>query len=219
MPNRTDPSVTQKLTNDMIVALRLRVLNDPGAAPALNPLQTALVTDYDWTEHAPPETLRRIANLDKKLEDLPDEVNIQATRLGNVLRHYEDETGSSAVESLVEEVYDRLPFSLQVAHDEQRGRLDLYCSMVFVWIFVALVTILRFGWTPSHMPYTVAAAALGVFGAWFTYRAAVASARYYGLLLLQIAAFKENEDAATSDLEERPPRTLKNLFGLLERAA
>jgi hypothetical protein len=42
-----------------------------------------------------------------------------------------------SVETMVQELFDDLPFSLRVEHDEQRTRLDLYCSMVFV---IALTT-------------------------------------------------------------------------------
>jgi hypothetical protein len=106
------------------------------------------------------------------------------TRLGNVLRRYEDKTGRDSVESLVQDVFDDLPFSLRVNHDEQRTRLDLYCSMVVVIAVVTVGAAARFA---GHGWYAVGAVALGLAGIWLTYRAAVASARAYGGLLVRIA--------------------------------
>ena len=74
------------------------------------------------------------------MSDYPrDASRVMPTRLGNVLRRYEVETGADDIERFVERVYRRLPFSMQLSHDEQRARLDLYCSMVFVLWFGALM--------------------------------------------------------------------------------
>lgn len=109
------------------------------------------------------------------------------TRLGNVLRHYEDLTGHEEVENLVDDVFDVLPFSLRLAHDEQRSRLDLYCSMIFVLGAVGVVAISRF-WI-AHWCYALAAAVICLIGARFCYRAGVASARAYGTILVTISKY------------------------------
>lgn len=172
----------------MVDRLRSEVMGE-GIYPTLTLAEDKLVDAYRWREEAPSNLMRRLRNIDKRLDDYPSARNLQPTRLGNVLRHYEEETGRESVESLVDEVYDQLPFSLQVSHDDQRGRLDLYCSMTFVWFFVVGVGVLLMGWGPNAQ-YTVAFLAVGLGAALITYRAAIASARYYGSLLLLIAAYQ-----------------------------
>ena len=92
--------------------------------------------------------------------------------------------GIHGIEELVD-LFDRLPFSLRVTHDEERGRLDLYCTMVFVFIFIGVIGVARFWLT--YWGYTIAVAVISALATTFSYRAAVASARAYGSTLEVIA--------------------------------
>ena len=204
------PQVEPHMSEEMIKALGAQVLNRKKEF-SLTEAEKKIVRSYPWIEHAPIELVRRLTNLDKRLADYPDAANMQPTRLGNVIRHFEDETAADSVESLVEEVFDQLPFSLQLSHDEQRGRLDLYCSMTFVWLFVAGVAVVRLGWRVERS-YCISAIAVGVLSAWFTYRAAVASARYYGALLIQISKYRE-----TLNEETPPPGRWRRFIGAMGR--
>lgn len=138
-----------------------------------------------WERYAPPDLLRRQVNLDRRLRDFPTEGRALPTRLGNVLRAHEDQTGRSRVETFVLELYELLPPTLRRQHDEQRNRLDLYSSMVFVLLFVAALAVVRL-WG-NYSAWAVGCALVALLGAWLSYRAAVASARVYGLLLVEIA--------------------------------
>lgn len=171
------------LTPNMISVLGAEVL---GTQPLvrLNRWQRKKMAGIDWRDFAPPDILRRLVNLDRRLRDFPEQERMLPTALGNVLRHYEDETGYESVETLVQEVYDTLPFSLQVEHDEQRTRLDLYCSMVVVLAVVTALAVLRLRANPG---YAAGAVVCGATGMWVTYRAAVASARAYGGLIVLAA--------------------------------
>lgn len=169
----------------MIDRLRSEVLAE-GRQVELSEQEASVVDDYNWRQHAPRNKLRRLRNIEKKLADYPSVGNLMPTRLGNVLRHFEEDTEVENIESMVDEVYDLLPFSLQISHDSQRGRLDLYCSMTFVWLFITILGVALLGPGPN-LPYTVAYATTGVVAALLTYRAAISSARYYGSLLLVIA--------------------------------
>jgi hypothetical protein len=202
-----------ELSDAMIRKLASQVLNEPSGI-TLSRKEQAAVASYDWQLHAPVELLRRVTNVEKRMEDFPEEAHVQPTRLGNVMRRFEDETEVAAVESLVEDVFDRLPFTLQVSHDEQRGRLDLYCSMTFVWVFVAGVGLIRLGWR-DHLKYSVAATVVCLISAWFTYRAAVASARYYGLLLNHISKYRDMD--RDDDATPHGRRFTERLRGALSR--
>lgn len=179
---------TEELTRQMIKALAHKVTGK-GEHVALKTKKEAAVDAYDWSLHSDPELLRRKTNLERRLTDYPMPLHVRPTRLGNVLRRWEDDTSVLPVESIVDDRYGQLPFSLRMAHDEQRGQLDLYCSMVFVWLVVGATAVARFGWSEYYKPYTWWLLGVCLFGAWFTYRAAVASARYYGSLLVTIANY------------------------------
>lgn len=94
----------------------------------------------------------------------PDSSRIMPTRVGNVLRKYEDDTGWRDVEPAVQNVFDELPFSRQVEHDQQRTRLDLYSSLVFVMAVVTVVGVARF--VGRHPGYAAACVAVGAVLPW-----------------------------------------------------
>ena len=126
-----------RLTPNVIAAAGAEAI---GAAepPAvrLSKAEAAALEELVWTDYADPELLRRRVNLDKKRRDYPEARRSLPTRLGNILRAHEDDTGQDDVETFIQRVFDDLPPSLKAEHDEQRTRLDLYCSMVFVVAFV-----------------------------------------------------------------------------------
>jgi hypothetical protein len=132
-------------TPEMVGVLEAQVLMKE-CSIELTSSEEEIVDSRDWRRSVPGELLRRRTNLDKKLDDFPKKHHVMPTRLGNVLRHYEDATGYQTVESMIDETFDSLPNSLQLAHDEQRGRLDLYCSMQSVVVLAAAVAAFRFGY-------------------------------------------------------------------------
>jgi hypothetical protein len=174
-----------KFTVAMFSKLKERITG-ARATRTLTDDQRDRVRDLDWEARVRSNTLRQIRILELRLADYPrDASRVMPTRLGNVLRRYEVETGADDIEGFVERVYRMMPFSMQLSHDEQRARLDLYCSMVFVLWCSAFVGMARFGWWA--WPYTAAIVASAVAGSFVAYRAAVSSARYYGALLVGIA--------------------------------
>ncbi len=164
-----------------------------GVDPPNQPLSAAeadALRRIAWDDFAPPEILRRRLNVDKKRRDYPDSRRALPTRLGNILRAHEDETGEREVETFVQRNFDSLPESLQQEHDEQRTRLDLYCSMVFVTAFAATVSALRLS---TFEGYVIGSLLVGLVLMWLMYRAALASARAYGLLLISIARHLQDQ--------------------------
>jgi len=137
-----------------------------------------------WESSAPPEPMRRRVNVDRRIRDFPRADHVLPTRLGNILRYHEDKLDVEDVESFVQDVFDDLPSSLQQSHDEERNRLDLYCSMVFVLALSAFATVARLG--PRSWPYALGFGAIDIVGLRVMYGAALATARAYGSVLLTI---------------------------------
>lgn len=172
-----------KLTPAMLEVIRAAVLKretDVRLPPAIR----AKALRTDWEAQCSRAYLRRRDNLAKRLRDYPEPGRENPTLLGNIMRYHEDQTGDADVESFVPRVFDTLPLSMQVNHDDQRTRLDLYCSMVFILPSSGLMSGLAL---LPHYGYAVGALVASVLGAFVCYRAAMASARAYGLVLLQIA--------------------------------
>jgi hypothetical protein len=136
-----------------------------------------------WEPFAAPEMIRRRNNLLKRLRDYPEPGRELPTRLGNIMRRFEDATRERQLERYIMKVFDTLPISMQIDHDDQRNRLDLYASMVFVLLFSGVVSAVAL---VTHPPYAAGAAALCCMAATLSYRAAMASARAYGGALLTI---------------------------------
>lgn len=153
----------------------------------ISEVDRAMVESLDWRVAGSDNTERRELNLRRRLADYPQQSShVLPTRLGNILRRREDDTGRHEIEGFVEAVFDDLPFGLQLAHDEQRTRLDLYCSMVFVIAISTMAAVARFGF--ERWEYQVGAAVTGLTTSWIVYFAALSSARHYGSVLIAIAA-------------------------------
>jgi hypothetical protein len=174
-------------TPQMLAVLRARVLKQQ-ITLVLAKKETARVNDMfrRWSDYAPADLQRRRLNLQHRLLDFPKPRRMLPTRLGNVLRRYEDETRQEDVPSMVQRVYDSLPGSLQVEHDELRIRLDLYCSMVVVIAVVSLFATARLS---VSVWYSLGAAVAGAVAIWIAYRAAIANARAYGRALVRISEY------------------------------
>lgn len=178
-----------KLTGAMLDALEDEVIGT-SHRPQLTYDEQKVVDNFDWERYAPPDLRRRLLNVEKRQLDYPDSSRIMPTRVGNVLRKYEADTGWRDVEPAVQNVFDELPFSRQVEHDQQRTRLDLYGSLVFVMAVVTAVGVARF--VGRHPGYAAACVAVGAVLLWVMYHALIATARGYGAMLLAIARGSTN---------------------------
>jgi hypothetical protein len=155
--------------------------------------RAAKALSIPWYDHLPASTRYRLDALDARLAHYPEPSRLLPTRLGNTLRAAEDELPLDPDEDLVGYVvrnYDRLPEAVREEHQDYRTRLDMYCSLflVFVFLSVAAIVLLR----AFAGPLTVAASALTyLMLAWVSYEAAVASARGYGDVLKEVNRFAE----------------------------
>jgi hypothetical protein len=211
------------MTAAMIGRLEAQILRTKTPRGKVTPEQQKRVDTYEWERWAQADVLRRRVNVDKRLRDYPGTERILPTRLGNVLRAHENQIRKDRdeLESFVQQIFDKLTPSLQESHDQQRNRLDLYCSMTFVVALTGLLGIARF--TPQHWPYSVAAAGTAAIGTWIMYRAALATARAYGQLLVTIVNVTKPDPSHTpggpgtsqappspgNPLSRRPSRTTR----------
>lgn len=173
-----------KLTKAMIAKLQERIIGVK-SNKRISESQAEIVANLDWEAYVGRPTLHRLRSIERRVQDYPHLANhVMPTRLGNILRRSEDLTGQYDVEEFVERVFSKLPFDLQLAHDEERSRLDLYCSMVFILWFAVIPTSVAFFPRWEAWPICLTAGALG---SWICYSAALATARHYGAILVSIS--------------------------------
>lgn len=141
-----------------------------------------------WRVYASPRTVRELAAVDSRLELYPAyRHDVMPTRLGNVLRSFEErveDPGEGALEGMVQRLYSRLPPSLQAEHDQFRGRLDLYCSLTFLTVMSGIAGAAVLG--PTGLTPAIVGVGCNVVLAWVFYRGAVASAAGYGQVLVSV---------------------------------
>lgn len=142
-----------------------------------------------WSRHCPAERMRRLDALDSKLQLYPKDHRILPTRLGNTLRSYEDRIRDPGgdLQGFVLRIYSTISPDLKIQHDQFRTRLDMYCSLVFVFLVLAILgPLLLASTSPQILTNSAGAlllyASLGV----VSYGAAITSARGYGSALLVI---------------------------------
>jgi len=164
------------------------VLTDRITEVKLSPGERGGALKIPWHKYAPPDLLRRQINLDRRRQDFPALSRIMPTRLGNILRAYEDRLDSESIPTFVLDIYDHLPPHLRAQHHEWRNRLDLYCSMVFVIALITVVAATLLG--PQHWQYSICSALAGVLAMWLAYQAAIATARTYGRLLISMKKYR-----------------------------
>lgn len=138
-----------------------------------------------WKWHAEPHLVRRLEELSERTAAFPPPHRILPTRLGNLLRATEDRLSQgrySHVENFVHENYDKVSFKLRIQHDQFRGRLDMYCTLVFVFVALAIAGPLIVSNTLPWIRVVLAAvyAALAA----VSYEAAITSARGYCSILI-----------------------------------
>jgi hypothetical protein len=110
----------------------------------------------------------------------PEEDRLMPTRLGNVLRSAEDRASLAGgdIRALVLERFDEVPPSLREQSDLHRSRLDVYCTLCFVWIGLTVWALV------ATLPSTRAFIALVPLALTaFSYLAANSAAESYGLCL------------------------------------
>jgi VIT1/CCC1 family predicted Fe2+/Mn2+ transporter len=148
--------------------------------------QAYVRTIHTWRNQADAWRLEKVDRLVAEYELYPDDSRILPTKLGNLLRATEDDLKHAGddVQSFAFRYRQRVPPRVRLQHDQYRTRLDMYCTLVFVSLFLAAITpitlVVRIGLTT--------AVTMGGFSlmAVVSYLAAISSAKAYCTILKQM---------------------------------
>lgn len=153
----------------------------------LNKRERKEVNGLAWDEYIKPWEQRRIEGLEKAEVEYPEDNRVLPTRLGNIIRATEDrlENTGGDIESFSLIRRDLLPLRVQVQHDQFRTRLDMYCTLVFVTLALAVATPLMLAWQvkPGWDLWVWVLTGALLFTAWVAYQATLSSARGYATIL------------------------------------
>lgn len=170
------------------VAAALEVQAVEGRVPPLEGRDKEIYELTNWRAKCNAWSLSKVDHYDRRRKEYPKlEGRTMPTVLGNVLRSYEDalKNVGKDLQGFAMRTRPLVPPRLQLQHDQFRQRLDMYCILVFVSAFCAILTatLLTIGVEIENY-WGIGGLALGflLLGA-VSYVSAIASARGYGATL------------------------------------
>jgi hypothetical protein len=169
-----------------------------------------------WRPHASSAARYRIDSINARLASYPTVNRVLPTRLGNVLRAAEGKIKLGENENLVGYVvrhHEELPSSLQSEHKDYRTRLDMYCSLTLAFTMLAAISIAALYSASPLWGMAIAVAIYALMG-FLSYEAAIASARGYGLILLEIQQHLARQEKQDKPSELSARKGLRTLFHL-----
>jgi hypothetical protein len=148
-----------------------------------------------WRDQADAWRLARVDRLLSEEKAYPVDSRILPTRLGNLIRATEDELRNAGgdVRSFVLRQRGKVSRRVQIQHDQFRTRLDMYCTMVFVSLFLAAISPVALVDRVGPIAITVTSVSF-IIMAVASYLAAITSAGGYCTALKQMDAVAHSPD-------------------------
>ena len=135
---------------------------------------------FEWRRVLPPDVAGKESRLVQAQAEYPLPHRMLPTRLGNILRATEDEISQGqGTQDLLLRRGDDIPARLRLHHDQFRTRLDMYCTLIFVHLGLAALTVALLAPAGNSLLGTAVIAAVFLVLAVASYSAAIASARGY----------------------------------------
>ena len=170
------------ISGQVIRAIEAHLSGRGADAPSLegSEAQALVKTIQDWRNRAEAWRLERIDRLVAEYTSYPVDSRILPTKLGNLLRSTEDQLRHAGgdVRGFVLRQRDKVSRRVQMHHDQFRARLDMYCTLVFVSVFLTVVTPVALAGRVAVLPTAITTGSLAVMAV-ASYLAAISSAGGY----------------------------------------
>jgi hypothetical protein len=159
-----------------------------------------------WADYLDPTDHRKLERIRSDIRDYPPRpARALPTRIGNIIRGAEDRARPKSPDPLsgwIIDVFNELPEAMREQHDEHRTRLDLYASLIPVFILVQTLSMALLWSYWSRM-----ALALGISFILMlvSYAGAIAGARGYAQTLLAIGKWTSGREESRSSQSEPSP--------------
>ncbi len=159
----------------------------------------------NWPKHADPADLHawRISKL--KLAEFPANERVLPTRLGNVMRAAEDQVElepNEDLEGFMIRHIDELPTAIVAEHAAYRKRIDMYCGLMFVTGFLAVMSVVCLWGSTQDLGWRIVTPLAYLALSWVCYKAAIASALGFGQALKEASAWHKRRVRRAAQLED-----------------
>ena len=144
---------------------------------------------FDWQPFAPADLMHQLEAVEATIDEYPASHRVMPTKLGNTLRAVEEVLplgGEDDLEGAVIRRWSETSDAVQKEHDQYRTRLDMYCTLVFVFVALAVIGPLLLPHGHGYLRAAVVTLVAFLALALVSYRAAIASARGYTTVLKTI---------------------------------
>lgn len=173
----------------VLKAVAAELSGSASARPQLdsNELQAFVSMLQTWRDGAAAWRLTKVDRLLNEQRSYPVDSRILPTKLGNVLRATEDslEHAGDDVRSFALRQRSTVSRRIQMQHDQFRTRLDMYCTLVFVSVVLAIVAPVALVGRLGTVALSITTASFAVMAV-VSYLAAIASANGYCTALKQM---------------------------------
>jgi hypothetical protein len=198
--NRALPDIIRDspegLTGPVVMAVEAQLSHSPVPSLEGREAQAYVRTIHTWKDRADAWRLEKVERLVAEYELYPDDSRIRPTKLGNVLRATEDELNHAGddVQRFAFRYRERVSPRVQLQHDQYRTRLDMYCTLVFVSLFLVALTPATLVGHVSILPTVITMGSFSLIAV-VSYLAAISSAKAYCTIL------KEMDEAANTPVK------------------
>lgn len=188
-------AMADELDSAVLEVIERRVYGNPVGDLDID--MVAQAKSINWLIYLPAEVRYQMHDLEYRLRAYPEPSRLMPTRLGNRMRAAEDTLVLGEGENLAGYVMrhqDRLPATIRHEHHTYRARLDMYCSLVPVFVVLAAGSAAALH-TVAGLPVLLAVAAGYLVAGRVAYEAAVASAEGWADAVQEIGRLVEQERA------------------------
>jgi hypothetical protein len=168
---------------DLLEAETLNVKKPPASED-----DRRIASQMNWRWHSETWRIASIASIIEEEKLYPAQHRILPTRLGNVLRSFEDqldEVGGDVGGFVVRNKH-LLPERLREDHDHHRARLDMYAMLVIIGLILAVISPLILAGPIEDWAAITVVSGVFVLLSLTSYHAAITSAAAYGGILLEL---------------------------------
>ncbi len=189
--NRALPDIVRDspegLTGPVVRAVEAQLSHSPIPSLEGSEAQSYVRTIHTWKDRADAWRLEKVERLVAEYELYPDDSRIRPTKLGNLLRATEDELKHAGddVQRFAFRYRERVPPRVRLQHDQYRTRLDMYCTLVFVSLFLVAMTPVTLVGRISILATVITMGSFSLMAV-VSYLAAISSAKAYCTILKQM---------------------------------
>jgi hypothetical protein len=186
------PKLIGPVPREQLDHIEQRVFRIPKEQWVASPEAQTKAASVKWRSQADPSIVAVLDRAYARVSTFPRQPHrLLPTSLGNMIRAHEDKLNQRGgeLEGFLMRNYSAFPARLLAQHDQWRDRLEMYSILVYVFLALSLAAAVLLAELSPYYSASLGGAALFLLLAWLSYRAALASARGYGAVLVSMKTY------------------------------